>query len=62
MAHNYLIMDSSNNYVNIILADNIDSAKQPFPSNYIIIEDTDARHEVYIRDLIDNNYYKNSPS
>lgn len=62
MLKNYLIIDSSNNYVNVIVAENLAKASEGYPNNYFIVEDSDSRFEEYIRDLIDNNYYKTPPA
>jgi len=62
MTQNYLILDSSNNYVNIIVADNLAKASEGYPNNFIVIEDTDNRYETYMLDLIENNYYKTPPA
>lgn len=55
-------MDSSNNYINVIVAENQTKAEQAFPNTYIVIEDTDSRYNDYLQDLVANNYYKTPPA
>jgi len=62
MINNYLILDASNNYVNIIVAENQFKASEGYPNTYIVIEDTDSRYNDYLQDLIANDYYKTPPA
>lgn len=55
-------MDSSNNYVNVIVAESQINAEQAFPNTYIVIEDTDSRYNDYLQDLVANDYYKTPPA
>ena len=55
-------MNSSNNYVNVIVAESLVKAAEGYPNNYIVIEDTDSRYNDYLTDLIANDYYKTPPA